>query len=387
MTTRLETVGETLYRFTPDPPPHAADRWRSIARARLLDEITREPVLQNIVVTSARKSLVARVASDGLVGLVARPEREYPALATTAIDVRLTVASPGYLPRELAGSLGPIAGFPTSFAPLDFGDVMLHRPGVTLAGRIVRNTAAAQPIAGATVRIDAIWSTLPPPNWTPPSLQEPPNLVALDPGLYASRSATATIARRDLTLSAQTKTLVLPLSAGQTQVRLSDRLGIAAGTVLVIDRDDPMRVEAIELALVDTSSTPDQPALATLAHPAKRLHRDGVICTAGTPQAPQNPTTFARAGGVADPVAATAAAPAFAAGAFVEINDGVATREFQRIGRYETAADAAGFFRLPPLARVAFIRLRVQHAGFTDAQPLIAIDYRSTVQHITVRME
>lgn len=387
MTARLETVGSTVYRYTPEPAPQATDRWRSIARARVLDEITREAVLQDIMVTSARADLVARAASGGLVGLVARPGRVFPALATTPVELRLTVASSGYLPLELAGTLGPIAGFPAAFAPLDFGDVMLHRPGVALAGRIVRNTLAAPPIAGAAVRIDAVWSSPPPANWTPPALQEPPNLVALEPGLYAARGAATSIARRDLALSAQAKTLVLPLAAAQTRARLSDRLGLAAGGVLVIDRDDPMRIEAIQIAQVDTSSTADQPAWVTLAHPARHLHRDAVVCTAATPQAPQTPTTFGRAGSPGDRVAFVAAAPAFAVGAVVEIDDGAAPREFQRVDRFETTSDASGFFRLPPIARVALVRLRVQHAGFTNADPIVTPDYRLAIQRVTVAME
>jgi hypothetical protein len=387
MASRLETIDSTVYLYTPDPPAHEADRWRSVCRARVVDEITREPIAQGIGVSSERPDLMPRIGSDGLVGLIARPERVLPMLATTAAAIRLSVTASGYLPVDIDGTLGPIPGFPLAFSPLDFGDVGLHRPGVTLAGRVVRNLTTTQPISGATVKLDGFWSTMPPPNWTPPALIEAPNLVSLYPGLYASRASTANIARRDLTLSAQTKTLVRPLTAGQTRLRLSDRVGLASGTVLVLDRDDPMRIEAIEIAQVDTISSADQPASLTLAHPVKQLHRPGQICTAATPQAPQTPTTFTRAGSAGDAVAHLAAAPAFAAGVFVEIGDGLAVREFQRIDRYEATTDAAGFFRLPPIARIAFARLLVQHAGFTNALPIVTIDYRSAIQHVTVPME
>jgi hypothetical protein len=71
----------------------------------------------------------------------------------------------------------------------------------------------------------------------------------------------------------------------------------------------------------------------------------------------------------------------------VEIAGGAAAREFQRIDRYETTTDAAGFFRLPPIARVALVRLRAQQGGFTDATPIVTLDYRSAVQVVTLRME
>ena len=164
MTVRRESVGGATYSYSPDAAAHAADRTRAIMRARLADEITGEEILEEVAVTCEPTDLVARAGSGGIVGAVGRPERVFPALALTPADIRLAVATPGYLPIELAGTLGPIAGFPAVFAPLDFGDVLLHRRGVALAGRIVRNTTFTQPIAGATVRLDGIWSTSPPPN-------------------------------------------------------------------------------------------------------------------------------------------------------------------------------------------------------------------------------
>ena len=388
MTLRLESVGSSVYSYSADAPPAAADRVRAIARMRVVDEITRAEVLQTIALTSERADLIPQpAASGGLVGVVGRPAQIFPELATTAVDIRLTINSFGYLPLEVSGTLGPIAGFPVVFAPLDFGDAPLHRPGVILAGRVVRNLTTPTPIAGASVVVEGIWSTLPPANWTPPALEEPPHLVALAPGLYASRAMGAAIARRDLALSTQTKTLAAPLTPGQTRVLISDRIGLSVGSVLAIDRDDPMRLEAIELAQVDTSSTSDQAAWVTLAHPARHLHLDGCVCTGATPQAPQAPTTFSRAGSAGDCVALLAAAPAYGAGVFVEIADGASPREFQRIDRYQTASDSAGFFSLPSIARVALVRLRVQHAGFTDSLPIVTLDYRQAVQRVTVAME
>jgi len=119
----------------------------------------------------------------------------------------------------------------------------------------------------------------------------------------------------------------------------------------------------------------------------RTLHRDGAVCTAATPQAPINGTTFARAGIAGDPVAALAVVPAFASGVVVEVDDAITTREFQRIGVHATTSDADGYFRLPPIARVAFVRLRVQHAGFTDSTPIVPLDYRNAIQRVTVAME
>jgi hypothetical protein len=387
VTVRDEAVGNTIYTYDPDRPSPVADRWRAVVRARLVDEITREEVLASVALACEPRDLVARAATGGVVGAIGRPAQLFPSLAFAAVNVGIDVATPGYVSIALKGSLGPIVGFPNAFTPLDFGDVGLHRIGTAITGRVVRNATFTQPISGATVQLIGLWSTLPPPNWTPPALQEPPNIVALTPGLYAARNSAAAIARRDLTLSAQAKQLVNPVPAGRTSLIVSDRVGLSAGDVLAIDRDDPMRFEAIQIASIDATMPPDQPALVSLEHASKHPHLDGVPCTAATPQPPSVPTTFSRAAIVGDAVAVLAAAPAFAAGSFVEIDDGVAVREFQRVGRFEATTDVNGFFRWPPIARVALVRLRVQHAGFTDAVPIVTLDYRAAVQRVSVFME
>ena len=387
MTTRIETAGDETYLYDPDAPQRAGERWRAIARAHVADEITREAIRHQIRVSTEHDGLVPRVASDGIVGVIGRPAQLFPTLAAAAVDLHLTIEVPGYLPLPLDRTLGPIAGFPDTFAALDLGIALLHRPGVAIEGRVVQNLTSPTPIAGASVEIEGVWSTLPPPNWTPPALEEAATLVALDQGLYAPRDVATTISQRNLVLSAQAKKLVVPLVAGAQRVLTSDRDGLAAGDVLVIDRDDPAHLEAIELTQVDTASSVDQPTWLTLAHPVAHLHREGAVCTAATPQAPINVTTFARAGIAGDRVAVLAAVPAFASGVVVEVADGVTTREFQRIDVYATTSDADGFFRLPPIARVAFVRLRVQHAGFTDSVPIVTLDYRTAIQRVTVAME
>jgi hypothetical protein len=157
--------------------------------------------------------------------------------------------------------------------------------------------------------------------------------------------------------------------------------------VLVINRDEAAITEAIELAAVDTGASDVQPAWVRLAHPTKHVHRDGAVCTEATAQAPINVTTFGRAAIPGDRVGALAVAPAYANGVVVEVADGIGVREFQRAFVYATTSDADGNFRLPPIARVAFVRLRVQHAGFADAEPIVTLDYRSAIQRVTVAME
>ncbi|MFO1322795.1 MAG: hypothetical protein U1F15_01915 [Burkholderiales bacterium] len=389
MSCRVESAADFAYRYCTDALPRTADRVRAVLRARAVDEITREPIRVDMQVTTAQDGVVPRVARDGLVGLIGQPARLFPALGVAGVPLAMRVRAAGFLPLDLAGTLGPVAGFPDSFAPLDLGDAPLHRVGVALAGRVVERATVAPPaVPAATIAIDGLWSTLPPANWTPPALLEPPNIVALEPGLYAPRVATATIRQRGLVLlPALAKRLQLAAGPGELRVRLSDRDGLVAGTVIVVDSAEPALREAIAIAQVDTGAGVDEAAWVRLAHPLAYLHRDGATVVPVVVQPPVAPTTMARDGIAGDRVAFTAAAPAFAAGSFVEIDDGAAPREFQRVSLYATTSDGNGFFRLPPIARVALVRLNVQHAGLTPALPILTLDYRGAQQRVTVSME
>jgi hypothetical protein len=387
MSARIETDGDRTYTFESLPPPPDADRVRAVVRARAFDEVTGEPIESTMHVTSPRSDLLPRASRDGLFGLVGQPARDLPALATVPIDLSLQLLCPGYLPVNLSGTLGPVVGFPNVFAPLDFGDVGMHRRGVMLEGRVVRRqTVAPPPIAGATVVIDAVWSVLPPPNWTPPALAEAPNVVAIDPGLYSDRALGAQVSQRALTLAPTSQTLVEPVSVGQAAVRLSDRKGLVAGGWLMLDRDTAALTEIVQITAVEPTLADDEISWVTLAYPCRRLHRTLTVCQGVTPQVPVAPTTTARDARSADGVLFLTAAPGMADGSWIEITTGVGPGEFHRASLYQTVTDAQGYFRLPPIARIALARLLVQHAGFTDQQPIFTLDYRTAVQAVTVAM-
>jgi len=155
----------------------------------------------------------------------------------------------------------------------------------------------------------------------------------------------------------------------------------------MIDAADAVRTEVVRIAQVEATPAPDLPSLITLEYPCGWLHREDCLCVGVTPQAPSASTTLARSAIAGDRVGFTAAAPPFADGSFIEIDDGTAPHEYQRVALYQTTTDANGYFRLPPIARAALVRLRVQSAGLNDAQPIITLDYRGAVQDLTVSLE
>ena len=390
---RIETANGGTWQYLPDDAPPLADRMRAIASARLIDEISLQPLQRDISVTTTRSDLYPRVSRGGLVGLVGQPARTFPGLDTNPTTIDLNITCSGFLPMALQGALGPVAGFPDAFAPLDFGDVPMHRTGVALEGRVVRRTPlSAVPLAGATVQVDALWSHPPPANWAPPAFAEAPNIVSLAPGLYRARAATTNIRQRALSPAGTAKTLVNSASPGTRRIRVSDSTSLTAGSVIMIDRDVPDRTEVIPIAAIDPTLGTDVPAWITLAHPVGWLHRAGAACIAVVPQPPLFPSTLSRAAIAGDCTAFTASAPAFTNDAFVEIDDtapddNAGDPEYQRVGLYQTTTDAAGYFHLPPVARVALVRLLAHHATVTDSQPIVTLDYSIVIQNLTVAME
>lgn len=378
----IDANGTSWDYFQLDPPP-VADRIRSVVKARVLDEITRLPINSGVRVRSSRSDLTPRVATDGLVGLIGQPMRSLPTLGVSDVTLDMRVTCAGYVPMNLSDKLGPFVLYPNEFAPLDFHDVLLHRTGVAIQGRVVQRTSTSPPpLPGATIEIDALWSSPPPPNWTPPAFAEAPRVVALTPGMYAARTVGTQVRERTLTPSGGTKQLVASVDAGAIRVKLSDRDGLVVGNVLLIEQTEALVIKAIEPTLAA-----DLPTWITLEYPCATFHRHGINCTRTTVGAPTTTAATSRAGIAGDCVAITNVAPAFTNNAWIEIDDGVNPREFQRVGLYQTVADADGFFRLPPISRVALVRLHVQSAGLTDAQPLITLDYPSAVQPVTVSLE
>ena len=69
-TVRSEGIDYTI--ADDDRQPYDA-RWWAVLRTRAVDELTGEPPLNRIAVSTATPGCLPRVAGDGLCGLVARP--------------------------------------------------------------------------------------------------------------------------------------------------------------------------------------------------------------------------------------------------------------------------------------------------------------------------
>ncbi|MEJ7598215.1 MAG: hypothetical protein WKG01_09925 [Kofleriaceae bacterium] len=358
MTCRTDTAGMWAYRACPDDPPAAADRLRAVVRWSAVDEITQAGPNVDFVIRTESLGLVPRVARDGFMGLVGNPGRLYPGLDLGSVEIAWSVSAPGYLVRERTITLGPIAGFPDQFTPVDDGVLQLHREPLVLRGRAFDLVANA-PMPGLAVAITGVWWTFPPSNVDPTTVMKPAQLVSLHPGLHADRSlGVVTLRRRDLAhVPAQDKTLVRPAVRGTATARLSDRVGVIAGTILAFEPTRADRVEYVAVTAVAGASTDDQPATVTLAHRLLLDHEEATDVHVVAPQLPAAAHVLDRDGVRADRVAFLGSIAGVTAG-IVEISGGAAPAEYQTASLYSTTSNGDGYYRLPPLSRVASVKLQ-----------------------------
>ncbi len=357
MNLRVVTAAGAAWRFAPDdPPPPDTARSQSLLVAQLIDEVTAAAPTVPLRVRTGVAGAQARSPGGGRVGVVGRPLQLFytPSVALAQID--LAVETQGFLPLALNPQVGPQPGYPGSFAARDLGQIALHRAPTRIAGRVFSRSTGA--LANATVELLAVWLVQQHPMGAPVA----PNALYLYPGLYADRTLAATVNRRNFSLAAQIKRLSGPVAAGSTLVRLSDRQAITAGQVLAIEPGDPGRTEYVGIAAIDTTASPDQPADVTLDLPLRRDHPLGAEATRFVFGAAGAANTLARAARAGDfTVWCAALAGIGPTSAAIEINGGGAPTEYQPIGQYVIQSLTQGSYGLPPIHRVAAVRLRASH--------------------------
>jgi hypothetical protein len=137
---------------------------QAIVVLQAIDEITGGPVTQPVAVSTSVAGLQAAGSDSGYGGLVGVPDRVFPGLATvvTPYRVDVTVRVPGFVPWTTTVEFPAQAGFPGSFEARDLGVASLHRLPVSIGVKTVSLDAQSrlQPLAGATVRVSAIWRRL-----------------------------------------------------------------------------------------------------------------------------------------------------------------------------------------------------------------------------------
>lgn len=373
------------FTYCPDETPRLADRLQAIMQGRFVDELTGRGIQARLTIATDTPELQPRVAEDGVAGLVANPLRRFPGLLANTVSVDMRVDVSRYLPRRFVRDLGPFddalgspADYPDFFAPIDLGVIGLHREPTYIKGRCVQEAPVQRtPLAGVSVEITGLWRQFPASNVFPPMVIENPLILCLQQGLYRDRStATDQVRQRTLALVAgEEKQLLVPMAAGSSRLRLSDRDNLSIGDVLAIEPEYPELTEYIQIAHIDASSSPDQPADISLAYPLRKPHLQRISCVRTTLPAPGAANPFAQDAFEGDRTLFLNSLTGVTS-THVEISNGIDAPEYHAVQLYSVLSDAQGFFRLPPLHRIAQLEIVASRADLpTPVTVVFSPDY------------
>ena len=350
--------GQTVL-FSPDDPIALMDRWQALVNVRVIDEMTGQAPLNKVSLDVKEPGLIPRVASDGVGGVVGIPSQAFPEIFLADDFVHVTINAAGYLTHREEVRI-PKLSLGADFSPIHL-NVQLHRQPTVIAGRTVRLSGFTSiPIPGAEVSVIGIWRTAPPANTM--ILSDPPDLVSVQPPLYSDRAAlTSTLQRRNLVpIAGSEKTLLDDLLPGANQILLSDRLALAVGAILLIDDAQPDLTEFIVIKNVPTTSSADQPTLVTLDFPVNQLHRRNAVVLLLNPQ-PAGPTQQVTAAASEGDTCVFINAPSGLTGANeIQISGPSGSDEYHKLMTFTVVSDANGYFRLPPLSRVAQLEIHAE---------------------------
>jgi hypothetical protein len=109
-----------------DPTPTAAHLW-GVVRARLIDDVTGEPVNVPVRIEIKKAGLTPRIAQDGIIGLVGIPLNVFPKLNLQDYPLQFTIYAESYLPMVVTTTISKNLGFPQAFTPRNLGDQRLIR--------------------------------------------------------------------------------------------------------------------------------------------------------------------------------------------------------------------------------------------------------------------
>lgn len=381
MSLRTIQVGSVPYTYSPDAPLPAGRRLWGVLSARLVDEITGLAPDGPASMATTYRGLTPRTAqSSSLTGLVGIPANVFPDLKNQSYNVPFTVSAAGYLSRRDVAVIPNIATFPDDFATLTLPDITMHRLPVGVRGRtaIVAGTHT-NGLSGATVEVTDYWPTLD----STTGAGNATNMLHLQPPLYSRRVAgTDTLRRREVTgVAGQDKTLQVEAVAGSNRLRLSDRVGVGANTVLWVEPDDGELMEYVEVAVMSGGTTPDQPVTVELTYPLAFTHRATTrvrVGNVGPVLPPPSGFTkqFDRDALPGDEVVFLNNVTNVSVATVVEVRGASGPREFHRFSRYRTTSNSEGYFVLPPVSRVAQLRLTATHAPNTAPAPqLLSVRY------------
>ena len=359
MSRRIIQLEDRTILFSPDDPVPFTGRLQALLKIRVVDELTGSPPEGRLTIEVSERSITPRVASGGIAGLVGIPLQVFPELNSKDYFVHLTIKAQGYVDRSEVVKVSQDPAYPASFTPPHL-DLELHREPVVISGRTIRfvsNTPTA--LSGANVKVTGIWRTPPPSSAVVPA--DPPNLVSLRPPLYSRRTAgTGLLRSRNLMpVAGEDKLLLADALAGDNLIRLSNRQNLANGDILLIDTQQPDITEFLAIKLITGTGAADSPAYITLDNPVAFEHRRDAVLRKLSPQALGTIRDFTVDAMSRDTCVFLDDVIGFSAKQAL-ITGGSAPDEHHKLMPFSVTSDADGYYRLPPIHRVANVEISAE---------------------------
>lgn len=327
----------------------------------------------NVITLSSNAGLVT--GQRLLIG-PAGPDQESRTIASVGPGANQVTLAAAVVNLHAVGS----AVVPDEFAPVAVADILMHRAPVTIGGRSVRRNASGigtTPVANASIAVQGLWRTAQDVRQHLPAAAAA--TVSLAPGLYTPRAVGAALAAQDLpAVTGDDKLLIDQTSSGDSFIGISNRLNLVAPplpppySVLRIDAGTPEATEYIGLAGAGGLGGANEAGRVALDHALRMPHRRDALMQLVAPQPAAVPKFFADAGAPGDTCVFLSDIAGLDTADTVAITGGAAPREYQRVRTFTAVSDADGYFQLPPVSRVAQIRL----AASAPALPAVTIEFQ-----------
>jgi hypothetical protein len=135
---------------------------------------------------------------------------------------------------------------------------------------------------------------------------------------------------------------------------------LSPGDILLIDANNPDLAEYLAINTITGASTATQPARLTLNHTLAHSHRQGALVQKVNPQALGALKQLTQAALEGDTCLFLNNITGLATAHEVQLTGGPQPPEYHRCRLFEVTSDAGGYFRFPPLNRVAQVEIRAE---------------------------
>ena len=379
-------VARPHVRFPPAPGPRPVVRTRITAPGYLprFVSFTLPFDVLTVAAAVAAGATVVQVSSALTLGvgqmlvLGSGTQEEFGRIAAIGGGNLVTLTEPLRFPHAAGDPLLAGTGAPSR--------IRMRRTPVTLRGRVSRRGAAGMPntpVAGVTITLADFWRTraevaaMVPGHMTKP----PPRMfaLALAQGILEPRPVNSPAGRLTIPLVAgDDKRLIRAALPEQDRVWLSNRVNVVATRTLRIEAGDAEASEIHTVSAVTGLGGVDDPAQITTDLPLLRPHAPDVRIDRLAPTAAALPLRLTVSAAIGDRTVLLDALPALPAEA-LRVRSAGSPDELHDCAVYAVTSDAQGYFRLPPMHRIAEARLDADD-GVTVTQFFIAPEYGETEQ-------